>query len=560
MPRVAVSRIQTQILLAASLLLGSAVRIARAGPADPKLSEDLPGLPFAVVDSSQTLCYNATTALSAPPPGAAFAGQDAQYAGTPMNYALGADGLTVRDNATGLTWTRSPDLNADGTINAADKLTQANAAAHAATLNAQSFGGFSDWRLPSIKELYSLMNFSGVDMSGPNPATFKPFIDTNFFAFGYGDTNAGERLIDAQFASSTLSVAPVMNGQSAMFGLNLADGRIKGYPTQTKSFYVYFVRGNVDYGANAFLDNRDGTVADLATGLMWQQADSGAGMNWQAALAYAEGLQLAGWQDWRLPNAKELQSIVDYSRAPGATASAALDPVFSCTAIANEAGNADFPWFWTSTTHAGISASPGQAGAYVCFGRALGFMNGSWLDVHGAGCQRSDPKAGSLTNWAFASNGYYSAQAPQGDAIRISNFVRCVRAGTAPPAADADSDGIPDWTEYDYSTNATALSAAGDLDGDGFPNLSEIRAATSPIDGASLLALVSVAANAASNPVVAWQSALGKTYTLRRSSNLASDPFASIVATRLPATPPLNTFTDAPPSSSRLFYLISAEY
>ncbi len=521
--------------------------------------EVIPGLPFALVDSGQTNCYNTNAVSAAPAPGAAFAGQDAQYVGAPMNYALGTNGLTVQDNTTGLTWTRSPDLNRDGTINATDKLTHASAIAYAASLNSQNFGGFSDWRLPSIKELYSLMNFSGIDMSGPNPATFRPFIDTNFFAFGYGDTNAGERLIDAQFASTTLYVDTVMNSQSALFGLNLADGRIKGYPTLNKTYYVYYVRGNTSYGVNAFIDNGDGTVTDLATGLLWQQADSGIGMDWQAAMDTAENLNLAGWQDWRLPNAKELQSIVDYTRAPGVTASAAIDPVFACTAITNEAGTLDYPWFWSSTTHANLSTSPGKSGVYVCFGRALGYMNGMWMDVHGAGCQRSDPKGGSLTNWTFAANGYYSAQAPQGDAIRISNFVRCVRSGTTPPATDSDSDGIPDWTEYDYTTNAMSMSATGDLDGDGIDNLSEIRASTSPIDDTSLLVIESVASNAASNPVVSWKSALGATYTLRRSTHLVDDSFSAIVASHLPATPPLNIHTDAPSASGQIFYLISVE-
>ena len=42
------------------------------------------------------------------------------------------------------------------------------------------------------------------------------------------------------------------------------------------------------------------------------------------------------YNDWRLPNAKEMQSIVDYSRVPDATGSAAIDPVFSITEITNE--------------------------------------------------------------------------------------------------------------------------------------------------------------------------------------------------------------------------------
>ena len=52
-----------------------------------------------------------------------------------------------------------------------------------------------------------------------------------------------------------------------MFGVNFADGRIKGYPTGSmpgrgeKRFHVMYVRGNTDYGRNDFVDNGDGTVS-----------------------------------------------------------------------------------------------------------------------------------------------------------------------------------------------------------------------------------------------------------------------------------------------------------
>jgi hypothetical protein len=46
-------------------------------------------------------------------------------------------------------------------------------------------------------------------------------------------------------------------------------------------------------------------------------------------------------------------------------------------------------------------------------------MNGEWMDVHGAGAQRSDPKSGDPDN--------YGNDAPQGDAIRVYNYVRPVR-------------------------------------------------------------------------------------------------------------------------------------
>ena len=127
--------------------------------------------------------------------------------------------------------------------------------------------------------------------------------------------------------------------------------------------------------------------------------------------------EFAGYADWRLPDVKELQSIVDYTRSPATTNSAAIDPVFNCTQIRNEAGDNDFPWYWSNTTHA--SQRGGTSAAYVAFGRSLGNING-WIDIHGAGSQRSDPKVGNPDDYA---DGF----GPQGDAIRIYNYVRLVR-------------------------------------------------------------------------------------------------------------------------------------
>lgn len=63
----------------------------------------------------------------------------------------------------------------------------------------------------------------------------------------------------------------------------------------------------------AYVDNRDGTVTDSITGLIWQQTDGGE-MTWERAKVYAEQLQLGGHQDWRLPTSLELFSLMDHSR------------------------------------------------------------------------------------------------------------------------------------------------------------------------------------------------------------------------------------------------------
>lgn len=377
-------------------------------------------LEYPIVDTGQSLCFDDSHQINCPLSGESYYGQDAQISGLEPAYQVNGDG-TVTDLVSGLMWSSSPDLNGDGEINVEDKLNYAEASALSKDFN---LAGYDDWRLPTIKELYSLILFTGIDPSGQQEelADLIPFMDTSVFSFAYGDTEAGERSIDAQFATSTLYTSTTMGGAQTMFGVNFADGRIKGYPVD-KAFYVLYVRGEESYGVNNFTDNGDGTISDLASGLMWSQDDSGDGMEWEAALAWVQEMNESnylGYDDWRLPNAKELQSIVDYTRSPDATNSAAIDPIFNITAITNEAGQLDFPTFWTSTTHARGGPQTGFAAVYVAFGRAMGHMQGAWMDVHGAGAQRSDPKAGSASE-------YPQGRGPQGDAIRIDNYVRLVR-------------------------------------------------------------------------------------------------------------------------------------
>jgi len=399
-------------------LLGLLTLVPASGIAQQRLT-------YPVVGTGQTLCYDNSREMTCPPPGQAFHGQDAQTAVRLPGYTLSPDGLTVQDKHTGLTWQRSPDLDGDGRLNRSDKLTGAQAKRRPAELNAARYGGYNDWRLPTIKELYSLIKFDGREPSGPpggNYAGPAPFIDTHYFGFAYGQVEEGERTIDAQYASATLYV----NRGAKLFGVNFADGLIKGYDLfmpgrADKTFFVLCVRGNPDYGKNDFRRHGDGTISDRASGLMWSQADSGVAMNWQDALAWVQARNRQNHlarNDWRLPNAKELQSIVDYARSPDASASAAISPLFDATPIINEAGQSDYATYWSSTTHA--SARGGGTGVYVAFGRALGFMRGGWQDVHGAGAQRSDPKVGDPAQFP-------NGRGPQGDAVRIYNFVRLVR-------------------------------------------------------------------------------------------------------------------------------------
>ncbi len=377
------------------------------------------------MDTRQTKCYDNSRTVSCPQPGQAFYGQDAQYPGKQPAYQDNGDG-TVTDLNTGLMWQKGTGK----------KMTWEEAA-----LGAESFNlaVYTDWRMSSIKELYSLIIFTG--LTGMSESESTPYIDTDHFLFNYGDTNAGERFIDSQYISSTRYVSTTMVRDETAFGVNFADGRIKGYglidprTRENKKFYVRYVRGNKDYGINNFVDNKDGTIDDLATGLQWMQVDSGTfnvgndsdgKLNWEQALEWAENLEYAGYSDWRLPNAKELQSIVDYTRSPATTNSAAIDPIFATTSIIDEGGKENYPFYWTSTTHLD-GRNPGTAAVYIAFGEALGYMeippnSGVFqlLDVHGAGAQRSDPKTGNPEDYPYGFG-------PQGDVRRIYNFARCVR-------------------------------------------------------------------------------------------------------------------------------------
>jgi hypothetical protein len=391
------------------------------------------GLTYPVVDTGQTTCYGEDGSTIAC--GSAFTGQDAEVDGAQPSYVDNGDG-TVTDTVTGLMWQQGYS----------GKMTWEEALTGAETFE---LAGYDDWRLPTIKELYSLIDFSGIDpsgWSGTDVSALVPFIDTAYFDFAYGDTNAGERIIDAQYWSSTEYVASAGSARPMTFGVNFADGRIKGYWRSNPrggemTQYVRYVRGNPDYGTNNFVDNGDGTITDQATGLMWMQDDSGQGMVWSDALTYCENVEAGGYDDWRLPNAKELQSIVDYTRSPDTTNSAAIDPLFNVTAITDEGGGTNYPFAWSSTTHANWTRYPGGNAAYVAFGEALGWMqtpsgDTTLMDVHGAGAQRSDPKTGDPADYPYG-NG------PQGDVVRITNYVRCVR--------DVDaSEVVADLTETVY--------------------------------------------------------------------------------------------------------------
>ena len=122
------------------------------------------GLP----DTGQTTCFDAVNPIGCPPPGNPLA-QDASYNSTASSPSYTLNGVspnqTTTDNRTGLMWAAD---GVDAGCNNGNLLISTEALAYCEGL---SFAGYSDWRLPNIKELFSITKLEGGT----------PFINITYF-------------------------------------------------------------------------------------------------------------------------------------------------------------------------------------------------------------------------------------------------------------------------------------------------------------------------------------------------------------------------------------------
>jgi len=167
---------------------------------------------YKIVGTGTSMCYDNYTIIECPQStGSPFYGQFFRDDNGP-SYIDNGNG-TIADFYTGLTWQSNPDANGnnDGIMTKSDKLTWQQVQAKILQINAAKYGGYDDWRIPTIKELYSLTNWGGTDPSGlqSNSTTgLTPFIDNKYFPFVWGQVSAGERLIDVQYVSCTIYNEP----------------------------------------------------------------------------------------------------------------------------------------------------------------------------------------------------------------------------------------------------------------------------------------------------------------------------------------------------------------
>lgn len=251
-------------------------------------------------------------------------GEDNDYAINTPSYTDNGDG-TITDNITGLMWQQ-----ADG-----GEMTFENALIYCNTL---TFAGYSDWRLPSPKESFSILN-----QQYSNPAT-----NTTFFTITAAD----------YWWTNTFQV----NDSNKVWVTN-AGGGIGNHPKTetlsaggTKKFHVRAVRDTTTpvIIPNHFTDNADGTVTDNLTQLVWQQVPNATALSWEQAIGYAESLSLAGYNDWRLPNIKELQSLNDDSRYNPSVATNFFSNVgvgnyWSSTTLKPNPTNPSSAWYWNTS-------------------------------------------------------------------------------------------------------------------------------------------------------------------------------------------------------------------
>jgi hypothetical protein len=318
----------------------------------------------------------------------------------PRQAVLGngaSDWACTRDNVTGLTWevktTGPADLryrdhkytwfNTNGAENGGNagspavvtysscdnSLSACNTQAFSAAVNASSLCGYSDWRLPTPRELRGIVNYS-VGQAGS--------FDTSYFTPATGPDP--HYFTESTYAADTADVWLLEIGGEA-------DGGGEGHHhSKGQEQHIVLVRGvqpdsprgtcaaanptaNVPEStpSSDFTDHGDGTVTHVSTGLMWKRCAEGLSgdtcatgtarsLTWSNAVAAAEDSTYGGFTDWRLPNVKELHSIVE---------TCGYDLAINQSIFPGTPSVAGGPVFWSASTSV---ATPTDAWLLV-FGR-----------------------------------------------------------------------------------------------------------------------------------------------------------------------------------------------
>jgi len=165
------------------------------------------------------------------------------------------------------------------------------------------------------------------------------------------------------------------------------------------------------------------TLQDTLTGLQWTKATNGMQQTWDNALTLADSASLDGYMDWRLPNVRELESLINYGvvdpaawlRAEGFDA--ALPAGYYWTSTSWEAGSATEAWAVNFGTDDQRVIPLGKS--MLC--NAL-FVRGTSLHI---------PKTGQISSFGTGSDGelMYGAADPGPRFVYASNRLVDRRSG-----------------------------------------------------------------------------------------------------------------------------------
>ena len=300
--------------------------------------------------SYHTLRTGQTASFAAGDDASATQGVSISHTG-PTQHSVYTNDYTTLDNSTGLVWKscsegQSGPACATGAVAAASLAVGTASCAALNSLNSgKGYAGTARWRLPTMKELQTLTNFSLAALtlytaSLPGTANFAYWSSTPY------PPNAG-------------------------FGWYVDYSNANSYATTFGNpYHARCVSAAAMAESNSYSDNGDGTIKDNVTGLTWQKCSQGqandtsctgaasAAASWNAALTYCNSLSLAS-RTWRLPNRNEYSSIYDFTIAAGATINLTYFP------------NTAAAFYWTSTTN----AAPTTSAWYINFGTGFNALS-----------------------------------------------------------------------------------------------------------------------------------------------------------------------------------------